>query len=108
MHYWTIEWCTDRSYHRGRAPNTSGGGWMCCSTVPVQPGETRKALKSNFWEKSSSANSYRAEQLGVCAIHHLIAALVSFYKIEHSITKIWCDNMGAVSTSEKRKRRVRP
>ena len=36
------------------------------------PGETQKALKGNFWGKSNSANSYRAEQLGVCAIRHLI------------------------------------
>ena len=44
----------------------------------------------------------------MCAIHHLIAALVSFYKIENCTTKIWCDNMGAVSIFKKRKRRVRP
>ena len=79
----TIEWCTDGSYHRGRAPNISGAGWMYCSIAPVQPGETRKALKGSFWGKSNSANSYRAEQLGVCVIHHLVAALVSFYKIEN-------------------------
>ena len=77
----TIEWCTDGSYHRGRAPNISGAGWMCCNTAPMQPGETQRALKGNFWGNSNSANSYKAEQLGVCAIHHLIAALTSFYKI---------------------------
>ena len=44
----------------------------------------------------------------MCAIHHLIAAFVSFYKTENFTTKIWCDNMGAVSISKKRKRRVRP
>ena len=70
----TIEWCTDGSYHRGRAPNISGAGWMVCDTAPLKPGEKRRCLKGNFWEKSNSANSYRAEQLGVCAIHHLIAA----------------------------------
>ena len=58
--------------------------------------------------KSNSANSYRAEQLGVCAIHHLVAALTSFYKVESCTTKIWRDNMGAVNISRKRKRRIHP
>ena len=44
----------------------------------------------------------------MCAIHHLIADLVAFYKIENCTTKIWYDNMGAVGISKKRKRRVHP
>ena len=81
---------------------------MCCDTTSLEPEEQRRCLKSNFWGKPNSANSHRAEQLGVCAIHHLIAALTSFYEIEKCTTKIWCDNMGAVSISRKQKRRVRP
>ena len=104
----TVEWCTDGSYHRGRAPNISGAGWMCCDTAPVEPGECRRALKGNFWEKSDSANSYRAEQLGMCAIHHLITALTSYYNTGKCTTTIWCDNMGAVNISNKRRRRIRP
>ena len=104
----TVEWCTDGSYHRGRAPNISGAGWMCCDTAPVEPGERRRALKGNFWEKSDSANSYRAEQLGICAIHHLITALTSYYNIGKCTTTFWCDNMGAVTISNKRRRRIRP
>ena len=65
-------------------------------------------MKGRFWEKSNSANSYRAEQLGVCAIHHLIAALTSFYKIKNCSTKIWCDNLSTVNVSKKKRRRVRP
>ena len=97
----TVEWCTDGSYHRGRAPNISGAGWMCCETTPVEPGERRKALKGNFWEKSDNAKSYRAEQVGICAIHYLATALTSYYKIENCTSKIWCDNMGAVNISKK-------
>ena len=40
----TIEWCTDGSYHRGRAPNISGAGWMVCDTAPLKPGEKRRCL----------------------------------------------------------------
>ena len=49
--------------------------WCRVDVLQHCPSATRgkmKALKGNFWEKSISANSYRAEQLGVCAIHHLI------------------------------------
>ena len=80
---------------------------MRCDTAPVEPGERRRALKGNFWEKSDSANSYRAKQLGICAIHHLITALTSYYNIENCTSKIWCDNMGAVNISNKRRRRIR-
>ena len=38
----TIEWCTDGSYRRGRAPNICGAGWMVCDTAPLEPGEKRK------------------------------------------------------------------
>ena len=81
---------------------------MCCSTEPMEDGMRRLALKGRFWEKSNSAGSYRAEQLGVCAIHHLISSLTSFYKIKNCTTKIWCDNLGAVNMSKKKRRRVRP
>ena len=106
----TIEWCTDGSYHRSKAPNISGVGWMCCSTETRESMDDtpRVGMKGRFWEKSDSANSYRAEQLGVCAIHHLIAALTSFYKIQNCNTKIWCDNLSAITVSKKKKRRVRP
>ena len=79
---------------------------MGCDTAPLKYGEKRKYLKDNFWEKPNSANSYIPEQLGVCAIHHLVSALTSFYKAENCATKIWCDNMGTVNMSRKRKRRV--
>ena len=66
---------------------------VCCSTEPVEAGKKRMTLRGSFWEKSNSANShYRAEQLGVCAIQHLIAALTFFYKIENCSTEIWCNN----------------
>ena len=55
-----------------------------------------------------SVNSYRAGQLGVCAIHNLVTALTSFYKIENCSTKIWRDNQGIVDMTKKKKKRVRP
>lgn len=104
----TIVWCADGSYHRNKASNISRSGWMCCSTEPVEDRKQRLGMKGNFWGKSNSANSYRAEQLGICAIHYLIAALASFYKIKTCSTKIWCDNQGMVNMSKKKRRRVQP
>ena len=38
----TIERCADGSYHRIKAPHSSGAGWMChCA-------KTKKAMKENF------------------------------------------------------------
>ena len=72
-----LEWCTDGSYHRIKAPDISGAGWMCCSTVPVEDDNPMKVMKGNFWGKSNGANSCRANQLEVCAIYHMTAALTT-------------------------------
>ena len=79
-------WCVDGSYHRSKAPSISRARWMCCSTEPSQSKDKtpRVGMKGRFWgKKSNSTGSYRAEQLWVCAIHHLTPALTSFYKIEN-------------------------
>ena len=41
-------------------------------SIPVIP---------NFYEISEDAGSFRGEQLGRCAIYHLVAALYMFYNI---------------------------
>ena len=64
--------------------------------------------KANFLEKSNSADSYRAEQLGVCAIHLVISALTTFCKLENCKTKVWYDNQGTVNMSKRKLRRIRP
>ena len=70
--------------------------------------ETRKTMRGNFWEKSDSVNSYRAEKLVVCAIHNMISALATFYKLKNCKTEVWLDNQGAVNVSKRRVRRIRP
>ena len=73
----TITWCTDGSYHRKHAPNVSGAGWMAYCT------KTHNSMTGNLYEMSEDAGSYRGEQLGLCAIHHLIAALCEFYNMHN-------------------------
>ena len=52
-----------------------------------------------FYEILEDANAYRAEQLGLAAIHHLLAALSNFYELEGWRTKAGCDNEGAIKIS---------
>ena len=53
-------------------------------------------------------NAYRAEQLGMCANHHLISALSRFYKVEKWSTKAGGDNEATVKVTRRRLKRIRP
>ena len=54
-----------------------GKGWTVC-----------------FYEVIEDANGYRAEQLGICANHHIMTALSLFYKVSKWKTKAGCINKG--------------
>ena len=97
----TLVWCADGSYKRKVAPDVSGAGWI------VECTKCGKRMEGSFYEESDSANAYRAEQLGTCAIHHLLTALSLFYCIDKWDTKTWCDNYGTVKVSRRRLKRIR-
>ena len=65
-------------------------------------------MEGRFYEISDGANAYRAEQLGLDAIHHLLSALSVFYDVEKWDTNTGCDNEGAIKISRRRLRRIRP
>ena len=71
---------------------------------------TDNMMTGIFYEISEDAGSYRGEQVGLCAIHHLIASLCKFYNIHDWHTTINCDNKGAIKMSKRKKqlRRIRP
>ena len=73
----TLAWCSDESYKRKVAPEVSGVGWVVACT------KCGKRMEGSFYEESDSANSYRAEQLGVCAVHQLMFALSLFYSMSN-------------------------
>ena len=91
----TITWCTDGSYHRKHTPNVSGAGRMAYCT------KTNNHMTGSFCEISEDAGSYRGNQLGLCAIHHLIKTLYNFYNTHDWHTTINCDNEGAIKISKK-------
>ena len=98
----TLVWCADGSYKRKTAPDVCGVGWV------VECTKTGKKLEGFFFEISDDANAYRAEQLGMCAIHHLITAISLFYKILKWKTRAGCDNEGTIKISRRRLKRIRP
>ena len=61
-----------------------------------------------FNEVSDDANAYRAEQLGMCGLHHLVSAVVLFSSLMEWKTKLGCDNEGTVKISRRRLKRIRP
>ena len=87
-------WVTDGSYNKLRAADLSGVGWVIFCT------KTGKRLTAGWcWEKSNSANTYRAEMLGLCSLHLLARALSEYYKISKWEITISCDNKGALECS---------
>ncbi len=96
----TAIWVTDGSYNRDLAPNVSGAGWLVhCPTAGYR-------LYGSFYEVSKGAGSYRAELLGLLAIHTIAAALQQFFSIKHIVSKICCDNQGGLFKSKEFRRRV--
>ena len=98
----TLLWCADGSYNWKLTPLISGVGWI------VQCVALGKSIEGLFYKESEETNAYRAEQLGICAIHHLIAALSLFYNIKNWKTRVGCDNYGTIKISQRRLKRIRP
>ena len=98
----SLIWVTDGSYDRLKAPDLSGAGWIIFCTT------TGKRLTGWFWEVSNTANSYRAEMLGLCALHLLSQAVSEFYKIVGWKSTICCDNSKALDMSSQHRRRILP
>lgn len=98
----TLIWCADGSYNRKLAPRISGVGWIAHCVI------SGKSMEGLFYEETEEANAYCAEQLGICAIYHLIAAISLFYNIKNWKTRVGCDNYGTIKISRRRLKRIRP
>ena len=72
----SLIWVTDGLYDKKRASNLSGVGWIIFCK------RTGFCIMGSFWERSILATSYRAELLGLCALHFLARAVVEFYKLD--------------------------
>ena len=97
----TLIWVANGSCDRNRAPNVSGAGLI------IYCKKSDKRLAGKFFEISSNTGSYRAEQLGLCAIYILIAALRVSYEAGEWHTIICCDNQRSVSIAARKLQRIR-
>ena len=98
----SLIWTTDGSYDRKRAVDLCGVGWIIfCTNTGFQ-------LTGTFWERSPSASSYRAELLGLCALHLFAQALAEFYTVVGWTAKLCCDNKRALEVSSHHMHRIRP
>ncbi len=86
----SLTWTTNRSYDRMRAQDLSGGGWIIfCNT-------TGWKITESFWEKLSTANSFCAKMLGLCALHLLAGAISEYYGEERWSSTMCHDNKHAL------------
>ncbi len=69
----TLIWTTDRSYDRKKAKDLLGVGWIIFCKA------TGQQLTGSFWERSITAGLFRAEMLGLCALHLLARAISEYY-----------------------------
>ena len=86
----TLIWVTDGSYDKDRAIYLCGVGWIIFCTA------TGNRLTGSCWESSNAASSYRAEMLGLCALHLFARALTEYFKVKKWRATICCDNQRAL------------
>ena len=98
----SLIWATDGSYDRKKAADLCGVGWIIFCT------HTSFRITGTFWERSLSASSYRAELLGLCALHHLAQAIADFHTVTGWSATLCCDNKRALEVSSYRTQRIRP
>jgi len=100
LHNGSLIWTTDGSYDRKKAVDLCGVGWMIFCI------NTGFRLTGTFWERSPLASSYRAELLGLCALHLFAQALAEFYKVVGWTAMLCCDNKRALEVSSHHTRRI--
>ncbi len=96
------KWVTDGSYDSKRVLDLSGVGWIIfCKSTGFR-------ITGSFWERSISATSYRAELLGLCALHFLARAVAEFYELGGWTTTLCCNSKQALEKSSNNRSRIRP
>jgi hypothetical protein len=97
----TLVWVRDGSYDRKRAKDLCRVGLIILCT------QTKLRLTGTFWEHSQSANFYRAELLGLCAMHTLAQATQEYYHLLCWSATSCCDNKKALDMSHFHCRRIK-
>jgi hypothetical protein len=98
----SLIWVTDGSYNRKRASDLSGVGWI------IFYKSMGFCITGSYWERSISATLYRAELLGLCALHFLARLVAEFYRFDGWTATLCCDNKRALEKSSNNRSRIRP
>ena len=91
---------SDGSYNPELAPALCGAGWL------IYCPRTKRRLMGYFYETGPASNAYRAESLGLLALHTLLCALETHFAIEIPSVKLCCDGQGALYKSRDLGKRV--
>ena len=67
---------------------------------------TKRYVKGSFAKYSQLASSYRGKLLGMLAIHLFLLAIKEHYMVTGDKNQIFCDNLGAIYTFQRRSQRV--
>ena len=98
----SLIWVTDGEYDRTRASDLSGVGWIIFCKRMGFP------ITGSFWERSILATLYRAELLGLCALHFLARVVAEFYKLDGWSAMLCCNIKRALEKSSNDRSRIRP
>lgn len=98
----SLIWATDGSYNRKKAIDLCGVGWMIFCT------NTGYRVTGTIWEHFTSASSYRAELLGLCALHLFAHAITAFHKVSGCSALLCCNNKCALEVSSYHAQHIRP
>jgi hypothetical protein len=98
----TLIWTTNGSYDRKKVADLLGVGWIIFCKA------TGQRLTGSFWERSITASSFRAEMLGLCALHLLARAISEYYTLRRWTATMCCDNKRALTLSSHHNGRMRP
>jgi hypothetical protein len=98
----SLIWVTNGSYNRKRASDLSQVGWIIFCK------RTGFCITGSFWKRSISATSYRAELLGLCALHVLAWVVAEFYKLDGWSVMLCYNNKQALEKSSNNRSRIRP
>jgi hypothetical protein len=93
---------TDGLYNRGVHRDLDGAGWLVYCTM-----RRRIILRGLFYEQNSKAGSYRAELLGLLAIHTFLLAVETFYDLP-AVHRglVVCDNLGALNKAKEKCKKI--
>ena len=96
----SLIWVTDGSYNRKRVSDLSGVGWrIFCKSMGFR-------ITGSYWERSISATLYRAELLGLCALHFLARVVAEFYKLDGWTATLCLNNKRALEKSSNDRSRI--